>query len=321
MRRLDALALLAFVPLCALAQTKVYRIAVLERESAEANATNFNALKQGLRELGYIEGKNLWIEYRSADGLDARYRALCAEAVAMKVDFIVVRGTRSTIACKKARSTIPIIFAAAADPVGDGLVAILASPGANVTGLSTATNQLVAKRLEILRDMRPKTSHIAALLNLGNPTIVSLRKQLDGAAQTLGIRVKAFDVRSPDDLKSGMEQAAKLRVDAVYVPVDSLTEANRNLIAELALKHKLATINSEPSYVDAGGLLSYGNNNVAGYRKVGTLADKIFKGAKPGDIPVEQPSTLMMVINLKTAKAIGLTIPKEVLFRADRVIQ
>ncbi len=321
MRRLDALALLAFVPLCALAQTKVYRIAVLERESAESSGPNFAALKQGFRELGYVERKNLTIEYRSADGRNDRYPQLCAEVVAMKVDLIVVRGTPPTIACKKATATIPIIFAGAGDPVGDGLVASLARPGGNVTGFSSQTNQLVAKRLEVLRDMRPKASHVAALLNLSNPNIVGLGKLLDSSTQKLGIRLKSFDVRTVQDLQAAMDQSAKLRVDAVYVPVDSLTEANRKLIADLALKHKLATINSEPSFVDAGGLLSYGNNNVAAYRKLAALADKIFKGTKPGDIPVEQPSTLMMVINLKTAKAIGMSIPKEVLFRADRVIQ
>jgi putative ABC transport system substrate-binding protein len=304
-----------------LAQPKVYRIVMLERDSAEANAVNVNALRRGFRELGYVEGKNLAIEYRSADGRDDRYPALCAEAVGLKADLIVVRGTPPGLACKRATGTIPIVFAGAGDPVGDGLVASFARPGGNITGFTSVSNELAAKRLEVLREVFPKAAHIGALMNLGNPNVVSHRKQLEAAAQVLGIRISVFDVRTSADLQTALEQAAKQRVDAVYVPIDSLTDFNRKLIADLALKHRLPTINAESTYVDAGGLISYGSNTPARYHRLATVADKIFKGAKAGDIPVEQPGLFLMAINLKTAKALRVTIPKEVLFRADRVIQ
>ena len=321
MRRLLSLALIALLPLSAAAQQKVYRIAMLERQSARAGAANVSALKQGFRELGYVEGKNLAIEYRSTDGRDDRYPALCADAVDRKVDLIIVRGTPPTLACKKATDSIPIVFAAAGDPVGDGLIASLGHPGGNVTGFSTTNSQLAAKRLEVLREILPNAAHIGALMNLGNPNIVSHGKELERAAQSLGIRVKVFDVRSAGELEKSLDEAAKLRLEAIYVPIDSLTEVNRKLIADAALKHGLPTITSESPYVEAGGMLSYGPSALARYRRVATLADKIFKGTKPGDIPVEQPSEYLMTINLRTAKALGITIPKEVLFRADRVIQ
>lgn len=320
-RLLAIVALGVLAPASLLAQPKVYRIGMVERESAQASAANLAALRQGLRELGYVEGKNLQIDYRSADGRDDRYPALCADVVALKVDLIIVRGTPATLACKKATASTPIVFAGAGDPVHDGLVASFAHPGANVTGLSAATNDLAAKRLEVLREVLPKTARIGALMNLANPNLVGHREQLEAAAKLLGLRLTVFDVRTRQDLQSAFGQARKLRLDAMYVPIDTVTESNRKLIGELALSHRIPTINAAGVYVEAGGLMSYGINNAAGYHRVAALVDKIFKGANPGDMPVEQPAVLLLSINLKTAKALGVSIPKKVLFRADQVIQ
>src|SRR5437762_1593900 len=185
-------------------------------------------------------------------------------------------------------------FACAGDPVGDGLVASVARPGGNITGFTSASNQLAAKRLEVLREVLPKATHIGALMNLGNPNVVSHRKELEAAAQVLGIRLAVYDVRNSANLRTAVAQAAKQRVDALYVPIDSLADFNRKLIADLALKHRLPTINAESSYVDAGGLISYGSNTPARYHRLASVADKIFKGAKAGDIPVEQPDLFVM---------------------------
>jgi putative ABC transport system substrate-binding protein len=309
------------VPFFALAQPMVYRIAVLERESAQLASVNLEALRQGFRELGYVEGKNLAIEYRSTDGHNEAYPALCREVVGLKVDLIVVRGTPPALACKKATTSIPIIFVGAGDPVSDGIITSFAHPGGNVTGFSSANNQLAAKRLELLRELFPRAVNIAVLLNLGNPSLAGQRKEVEAAAPHLGMKVEIFDVRTREDLQSSIDQASKQRFDALYVAIDAVTEANREMIADLALKHRLPTINAEATFVEAGGLISYAISNPANYRRVAGLADKIFKGAKPGDLPVEQPSTLMLEINLKTANALGVTIPKQVLFRADRVIE
>ena len=300
---------------------KVYRIGWLERESAEAASAIVNAFRKGLHDLGYIEGRNLVIEYRSAGGRDDAYPKLAAEVVRLKVDLILARGTPAIQACKQATSSIPILMVGAGDPVGDGLIASFARPGGNVTGFTFLTTDLSAKRLEVLRELLPKASHIAALMNMSNPNLPGQWKMVNAAAQALGIQARLFDVRSPDDLRRAFDEAKMQRVDAVYVGLDTLTQVNRKLIADLAIKHRLPTVTAASDYVDAGSLVAYGPDNPALYRRAANVADKILKGAKPADIPVEQPTLFELAINLKTARALGLSVPKIVLLRADKVIK
>lgn len=320
---LIALALFCAASVPALAQQprKIYRIAMLERESAESNFARLDAFRKGLRELGYIEGQNLLIEYRSAEGRDDAYPKLCAEAVRLKVDLIVGRGTPTILACKRATTTIPILMTGAGDPVADGLIAGFARPGGNVTGFSSSTVELTAKRLEVLRDLLPKVSHVAALLNMSNPNLPRQWKELLAAAQALGIRVTLFDVRKPEDLNLAFEQAAKQGLDSAYVALDTLTETNRKPIADLAIKHRLPTVAGLTNYVEAGCLVSYAPAQETIYRRAASVVDKIFRGAKPADIPVEQPALFELTINLKTAKALGISVPKDLLVRADKVIE
>jgi putative ABC transport system substrate-binding protein len=294
---------------------------MLERAPAQANFERVNAFRQGLRELGYIEGKNLVIEYRSTGGRDDLYPKLCAEAVRLKVDLILVRGTPPVVACKQATATIPILIGGAGDPVADGLVASLAHPGGNVTGLSTLTVGTAGKRLQLLREVLPKASRVGVLVNMSNPNVRTQWKQLLPGAEELGIRLTPLDVRKPEDLEPAFAKAAKQRLDSVYVTLDALTDTNRKLIGELALKQRLPTVTPEDIYVDAGCLISYGQNGPALYRRAASIADKILRGTKPADIPVEQPTELQLVVNLRTAKALGVIILKVVLFRADRVIE
>jgi putative ABC transport system substrate-binding protein len=315
--------LAALLPMSSYAEQsrKTYRIAMLERESVKSNLANVNAFRQGLRELGYIEGLNLLIEYRSAEGRDDAYPALCAEAVRLKVDLILGRGTPTILACKRATTTIPILMVGAGNPVEDGLIASFARPAGNVTGFSASTTELSAKRLEILREMFPRASNVAALMNMSNPNLPSQWKQLQAAAQAIGIRMTLFDVRQPDDLKVAFQQAQKQRLDSIYVALDTLTQTSRKPIADLALKHQLPTITAGSEYVEAGCLVSYGPKIADLYRRGAVYVDKILKGAKPGDIPVEQPTMFELAINLKTAKALNLAITPSLLFRADKVIE
>jgi putative ABC transport system substrate-binding protein len=212
-------------------------------------------------------------------------------------------------------------MAGAGDPVGDGLIASLARPGGNVTGFSSSQVELSAKRLELFREVFPKASNMAALMNMSNPNLPSQWKQLQTTAQAFGIRLTLFDVRKPQDFNLAFEQAARQRLDSVYVALDALTEKERKPIADLAMQYRMPTVASVSNFVDAGCLVSYGADTAAVYRRAATVADKIFKGAKAADIPVEQPSQFQLAINVKTAKALGLSIPKQVVFRADRVIE
>jgi putative ABC transport system substrate-binding protein len=299
---------------------KTYRIGVLEREQAEKNPTYFNAFRQGLRDLGYIEGRNVVFEYRSSEGRDDRYPQLAAELVQLKVDLILTRGTPAVLACKAATRTIPIVMAGVGDPVADGLVASLARPGGNVTGFSASTTELSAKRLQVLQELFPATSRMGALLNLGNPNLPSQWKQLSAAAHARGVAAILFDVRSQEDLKKAFDEGARQRLDAMYVGLDTLTQANRTLIADLAVKHRLPTIAAAGDYVDAGLLASYGPSYSSLYRGAASVADRIFKGGKAGDIPVQLPYVFETAINLKTARALNISIPKDLLARADRVV-
>ena len=321
MRRLLVL-LVLLAPLTAAAQDKIYRIAVLEREPSAAYKPNFDAFRQGLRELGYVEGKNLAIGYRSADGQDERYPALCAEAIQRKADLILAHGTPAVMACKKATSSIPILFSGVADPVADGLVADIGRPGGNVTGIMYASGPLVmTARLELLKEVFPRIAVIGAIVNLGGAELSRQRQLLESTGRVLGIGVRFFDVRSLADLQTAFAQAANERLEAVYVASDELLEVNRKLVGDLALRHHLPTVTAEANFVEDGSLLSYGADMAVQYRRLAGAADRIFRGGNTGEIPVDRPAVFMLAINQKTAKALRVRIPSYVLSRADRVIQ
>jgi putative ABC transport system substrate-binding protein len=308
-------------PLAAEAQQaeKVYRIGMLERTSSAINAANLNGFRQGLRELGYVEGKNFIIEYRSADGRDERFPGLATELVRLKVDLILTRGTPATLAAKNATGTIPVIMTGVGDPVRQGVVASLARPGGNVTGLSPLVTELYPKRVELLRELLPGAVRLAALFNMSNPALPAQWKQVEQAAQSLGFQPQLLDVRTPEDLGPAFDGAVRRRADALVVGLDTLTQANQRIIVDLAAKHRLAAIYASMEFV--GGLIVYGVNYPDWYRRAASFADRIFKGAKPADLPIEQPTKLELVINTRTAKALGLTIPQSLLLRADQVIE
>jgi len=319
-RVLLVVALLA--PLAAAAQDKIYRIFVIERGLSSANVLNFTAFRQGLHELGYLDGKNLAIFYRSADGQDRRFPALCAEAVQQKADLILAHGRPAAAACKKATSSIPILFAGVADPVADGLVADLGHPGDDITGVMYASGpQVMAVRLELLQEMFPRIRVIGAMANFGGPEVARQRELLESAGKSLGIAVRFFDVRSLSDLKTAFAQAANQRLEAVYIASDEVLEVNRKLVAELAIQYRLPTIAAETQFVEEGSLVSYGTDMVVQYKHLAAIADRIFRGGKAGEIPVERPTVFTLAVNPKTARAFGIRIPAPVLSRADRVIQ
>jgi putative ABC transport system substrate-binding protein len=308
-------------PLAAEAQQlgKPYRIGVLERTSTAVNAANVNAFRQGLRERGYVEGERFVIEYRSADGRDAQFPVLAAELVQLKVDLILTRGTPAALAARNATATIPVVFTGVGDPVGQGIVASLDHPGRNITGLSAAVTEIFPKRVQLIRELVPKAARIAALFNMSNPALPSQWREVERAARSLGVEANLLDVRKAEDLVPAFDAATRQRADALVVGLDTLTQANQQLIVDLAAKRRLPAIYASMEF--AGGLAVYGVNYPEMYRQAASFADKIFKGAKPADLPVEEPTKVELVINLKTANALGLTIPQSVLFRADHVIE
>jgi putative ABC transport system substrate-binding protein len=310
-------------PLAAEAQPagKVYRIGMLETRSSKLNAANLEAFRQGLLELGYKDGQNLEIVYRSSDGHDERLPSLASELVRLKVDLIVTRGTPAALAAKRATGVIPVVMAASADPVGSGIVASLGHPGGNVTGLSSADVEVYAKRVGLLKEVLPKLARVAGIFNMGNPVIPPQWQAVEASARSLDIKAQLLDVRRPEDLGSAFDAAAKQRAEALIVGVSSVTQGNLRRIAELAAKHRLPSIFGAKEYADFGGLITYGASDPHMYRGAATFVDKILKGAKPADLPVEQPTKFELVIKLKTAKALGLTIPPSLLQRADEVIQ
>jgi putative ABC transport system substrate-binding protein len=310
-------------PVAAEAQTarKVYRIGVLEVVPVASNATNLGSFRQGLRELGYVEEQNFVIEYRSADGRAGRFPDLASELVRLKVDVIVTRGTPAALAAKHATGTIPIVMASSGDPVSSGIVASLAHPGANVTGLSALATDIQGKLLEVLREMVPKITRVAFLFNMSNPVLQAQWKEAERTARSMGLRSQLLDVRTIRDLEPAFDSATRQRADAAIVGIDALTQAHREQIIGALAKRHLPAISREREFVDAGGLMSYGIHYADSYRRAATYVDKILKGAKPADLPVEQPTKLELVINLRTAKALGLTIPPSILVRADQVIE
>jgi ABC-type uncharacterized transport system substrate-binding protein len=274
---------------------------------------------QRLREHGWIEGRTIAIEYRWADGRTEQLPEMAAEFTRLKVDVIVTAGHAAIIAAKRATSDIPIVFAAAGDPVGNAIVAGLARPGGNVTGLSVQQPELAGKRLEVLREVVPNLRQLAILANIGNPLNVLERDEVRASARTLGFEVIVLELRRPEDIPSAVE-ALRGRADALYVPPDPLIISRLTRLNSLALTARLPTVHGSREYVEAGGLMSYGPSFPHLFKRAADYVDKILRDAKPGDLPVEQPTKFELVINLKTAKALGLTIPPSVLLRADHVI-
>jgi len=316
-------AVLLAAPLAVEAQQagKVHRIGMLETTSMALNAANIEAFRQGLRELGYVEGRNYIIEYRSADGRSERFPDLAAELVRQKVDVILTRGTPAVMAAKSATGTIPVVMAASSDPVLSGVVASLARPGGNITGLSSIVHEVSGKRLELIREVVPGVSRIAVLFIMSNAAEALQWKETEIAASSLRVQVQLLDVRKAGDFGRAFDAAIKQRAGALVVGLDTLTQTNHQPIVDLAAKHRLPAIYGAREFVDAGGLMGYGVSYPDLYRRAATYVDKILKGAKPADLPVEQPTKFDLVINLKTAKALGLTIPPSLLARADQVIE
>jgi putative tryptophan/tyrosine transport system substrate-binding protein len=278
------------------------------------------AFVQRLHELGWIEGRTIAIEYRWAEGRTERFDEIAAEFVRRKVDVIVTSATAAIVATKQATSVIPIVFAAAGDPVGTGLVASLARPGGNVTGLSIQQTDLAAKRLELLREVVRDLRRLAILANVGGPAVVLDMREVQAAARTLGLEVITSEIRRGEDIVPAFE-ALNGRAEALYVCIDPLVNAHRIRINTLAMAARLPTVHGSREWVETGGLMSYGPNLPDQFRRAADYVDKILRGAKPGDIPVEQPTKFDLVINLTTAKALGLDIPPTLLARADEVIE
>ena len=278
------------------------------------------AFVQRLRELGWIEGQSIAIEYRWAEGGTERAAEIAPELVRLKVDVVVTSGTAMVVAAKQATSDIPIVFAAAGDPVGTGLVASLARPGGNVTGLSLQLTDLAAKRLELLREAVPGFGRLAILANVSGPAVMLDMREVEAAARTLGLEVIQLEIRRGEDIAPAFE-ALKGRAEAVYAANDPLVDTHRVRISTLALAARLPTMYGSRGHVEAGGLMSYGANFPDMFRRAADIVDKILKGAKPADLPVEQPTNFELVINLKTAKALGITVSPSLLARADEVIE
>jgi putative ABC transport system substrate-binding protein len=321
-------AVLLAAPFAAEAQQagKVARIGFLvtgSLESREARAI-LDAFRQGLRERGYVEGQNIVIEYRSADGKIERLPGLAIELVRLKVDLIIAGNTPMARAAQQATTSIPIVGSVMGDPVGDGLVASLARPGGNITGLTFLGPELVPKRLGLLKEALPRVSRVAALWHpgsFGDRTIRDMLKETEAAARTLGVQLQLVEVRGPDDFDRAFSTMTKERTEAlVQVPSTMLFNERRHIVA-LVTKHRLPSMFHAREFVELGGLISYGASITDLYRRAATYVDKILKGARPADLPVEQPTKFELVINLKTAKALGLTIPQSLLLRADEVIQ
>ena len=300
---------------------KVPLIGYLTQASLSAVAPRTEAFRLGLKELGYVEGKNIVIEYRSPEGKFDRLPALAAELVRLKVDVIVTAGSGATRPAKAATVNIPIVMAQDDDPVANGFVASLARPGGNITGLSTLSPEISGKQLELLKEIVPKLSRVAVFGSSIAPGNAQALKEIELAAGAFGVKLQYLEVRDPKDIETAFRAASKGRADAVLVLPSPITLSQRRQIVDLAAKSRLPAIYWATEFVEAGGLMTYSVSFTDLFRRAATYVDKILKGAKPADLPVEQPRKFEFVINLKTAKALGLTIPRQVLLRADQVIE
>jgi putative ABC transport system substrate-binding protein len=301
---------------------KVYRIGLLDYSAPDSGRQAWwNVFRQRMRELGYVEGQNVTYEVRWAQGEDERLSKLAAELVALKVDLIVTGGTNAAIAAKRATSTIPIVTATGSDPVAIGLVSSLRRPGGNVTGMTTINSELAAKRLGFLKIVAPRASRIAILWEESSAGSRPAVQETEAAAKTAGLIIHSVPVRSPAEIEAGFATVVRGRAGALSIVGSPMFFSHRKRLAELAVKHRLPTVVGPREFVEAGGLIGYAADFPDLFRRAATFVDKILKGAKPGDLPVEQPTKFELVINLRTAKALGLTIPQSLLLRADEIIQ
>jgi putative ABC transport system substrate-binding protein len=302
-------------------QPRVWRIGVLETISPQLNAPNFEAFLQGLRKLGYVEGQNLVVDYRSADGHAERFPNLANDLVRSQVDVIVTRGTPAGLAAKNATTIIPIVMAAMSDPVDVGAIGGIAHPGGNVTGLSAFSAKLEPKRVELLREIVPGLTRMAVLFNMSNPAFLSRWEMTKTVARSLHMEAQLLDVREPKDLVPAFEAAVRQHADGLVCGTDGFIQANRESIIELAKKYKLPSIYGYTEFTEAGGLMSYSVNYPDLYYRAASLVIKVLNGVKPSDLPVEQPTKFKLLINRKTAKMLGLTVPPTLLALADEVIE
>jgi putative ABC transport system substrate-binding protein len=310
-------------PFVAIAQQRqqVWRIGCLTVTDLAATPQLLDAFRAGLRDHGYVDGQNIVIDCRWAEGTSKRLDNLAADLVHSKVDLILAWSTPAVIAAKRATSTIPIVMVSVADPVGSGFIASLARPGGNITGVTNFDADLAAKRFQLLKEVLPNLSQMIALRNATNPSANLQYKETQAAARSLGIELQFVDVRSPKELESAFSAMAKARVGAITVLADPMFTSQRKQIADLAIRSRIPTVFARNENTEAGGFMSYGPTLTDQFHHAATYVDKILKGAKPAELPVERPTRMELVINLKTAKALGLTIPQSLLIRVDRVIE
>ncbi len=310
-------------PLAARAQQagKIPRVGFMGNSTAALEANLVGPFRDGLRELGYQEGRNIVIEYRWAEGNYERFPALVAELLAVPVDVIVTAGTPATLAVKKATSRVPLVMIAVGDPVGTGIVPTLARPGGNITGLSSIAPDLEGKRLELLREVIPKLSHVTLFLNPLNPFHAVSVRQAFAATQALGIRLQALEVRTSGELDGAFAAIVRSKPDALLILADRVFLHNRKRMMDFATEQRLPSVNAYREVVEAGGLMSYGPSYEDMHRRAADYVDKILKGAKPGDLPVEQPTKFTLILNLKAARALAIDVPPMLLARADEVIE
>jgi putative ABC transport system substrate-binding protein len=301
---------------------KPARVGFLIGSVASSQGSRLEAFKRGLRELGYIDGQNIFLELRSGEGKPDRLAAAAAELVYLKVDIIVTGGPTSTAVARAATSTIPIVTTLEGDPVGDGLVASLARPGGNITGLSSLSRDLSGKRLEILKETVPKLSRVGIFTSTIRRDAIAVElKEIHASARKLGMQLQEIELRSPTDLEAAFRTATQAHAEAVLAQSSGVLLSRRTQMAQLAVKHRLPAIYAREEFVEAGGLMHYAPSTSDLSRRAAVYVDKILKGAKPGELPMEQPTKFEFIVNLRAAKEIGLTIPPNVLARADRVIR
>jgi putative tryptophan/tyrosine transport system substrate-binding protein len=316
-----SLLVLAFLSVSALAQpAKVYRIGMLDVTPQDANRANLNAFRQGMREAGYVEGRDFVLDYRSADGQQNRFAQLAAELARARPDVIVTRTTRAALAAMKA-GPFPVVMATSADPIAYGVVRKLSRPGGNVTGLTTMIGEVAGKRLQLLKELAPQASRVAAPLNLANPTAAPERREIESAARSLGLEVIILDVRDAADLGRALDTALEKGANALLINAEAVLIANKQAIIEFAAKHRLPAVYASREYVDAGGLVAYGVDYPHLYYRAASYVGKILKGAKPGDLPIEKPTKLNLIINVRSATALGIAIPSQLVLRADELVQ
>ena len=302
------------------AKSKVHRVGVLETTSLRLNAENFDRFRKGMNERGYVEGPTLVIAYRSAEGHTYRFRELAAELVNQKVDLILTRGTPAALAARHATSTIPVVMVAVGDPVESKLAESLARPGGNVTGLTSATTELVPKRLELLKALVPKMTRVAAYSNMSNSASAAAWREIETSARAMNLEPLLLDVRTPEQIEPAFAEAERQGAHGLMVGIETLTQSNRKVIVQLAAKHRLPAMYSARDFVDDGGLISYGVNYAELYYRAADYADRILKGASPAELAIERPTKFSLFINRRTAKALGVVIPPDLLLRSDRMI-